>query len=63
MWLWTEAELEAGPIVQTIFVAIFAGNGSSSLGIFHPSSDGLLISLVELRRGITPGVFAGLVLA
>jgi len=53
MWLRTLGELEAGPIVQTIFVAILAGTGCASLPIPWLQELGLLISLSETRKTAT----------
>ncbi len=49
-------ELEAGPMVQTIFVAILAGTGRSYLRISSASADKALIRLstmLELAMACT----------
>src|SRR5467141_191595 len=49
IWPRTLGELEAGPIVQTIFVAILAGIGRASLPMSKLRRFGLLIRLIEVR--------------
>jgi len=43
-------ELEAGPMVQTIFVAILAGTGRGALPIICLQQGQLQISLVAVRK-------------
>jgi hypothetical protein len=50
MWLRTLGELEAGPIVQTIFVAILAGTLRTYVSITQLRQCGVLISLAETLK-------------